>query len=215
MSLLQRATKRLCITPISSHATRPFYTPYINTHNNIHTTTIQYAQAKKVIDTVAPPKQYPITNTDLDYTESLMPDVINTLQQMNVNTEQIDYIKKITALSTGSRRNVMHAKLELYRKRYSENPADTGNVTIQAAALIERVENMRRHLRDRNSDIFARKTLNTLLNKRRKLLLYMRKNHWVEYRRIMLEFGLNENELFIYGVNEKSGQQAQRQRIKF
>lgn len=187
---------------------------YSTQQHNLHTSSIHHAKARKIQDTVAPPKRFPYTVNDINLQQSMMPNVIDQLKLMNVSDDNISYINKMTSLSTGNNHDLQHAKLQLYHTRYQLHTRDSGNVSIQAAALIERIENMRRHLRDRNTDIFARRTMAQLIGKRRKLLLYMRKHHWVQYRQVMIDFGLNEVELFSYGVTSKSGQQAQRQKLK-
>lgn len=144
----------------------------------------------------------------------MYPYLLADMQDKDYSEEEIAATQKITALSTANNQQLLTAKLNEYRTRYGLHDNDSGNVAVQAAALTERVENMRRHLRERNTDIHARRTMAQIIQKRRKLLLYMRRHHWPAYRQVMLDFGINEEEILTYGQTVKSGAQKVRQIYK-
>jgi small subunit ribosomal protein S15 len=174
------------------------------------------AKATKIVDRVSAAKNIANVIPPLDMHHSMMPPLIEHMRAKGVyGVDEIIAVSRVTSLSTCSNADLLSAKLDLYRAKYSTHVSDTGNVAIQAAALTERVENMRRHIRDRNTDIHARRTMLMLVDKRRKLLLYMRRKHWDMYRRIMVDFGINEEEILGWETSKAKSNTNQRIRQKY
>jgi len=69
---------------------------------------------------------------------------------------------------------------------------DTGSPEVQIALLTKRIEDLTEHLKIHKKDKHSRRGLLGLVNKRRKLLMYLRKKDEERYRSITEKLGLNK-----------------------
>lgn len=69
---------------------------------------------------------------------------------------------------------------------------DTGSPEVQIALLTKRIEDLTKHLKIHKKDKHSRRGLLGLVNKRRKLLIYLRKKDEKRYRNITEKLGLEK-----------------------
>jgi small subunit ribosomal protein S15 len=69
---------------------------------------------------------------------------------------------------------------------------DTGSPEVQIALLTKRIEDLVGHLRLHKKDKHSRRGLLGLVNKRRKILMYLRKRDEGRYRNITKKLGLSK-----------------------
>ena len=69
---------------------------------------------------------------------------------------------------------------------------DTGSPEVQIALLTGRIEDLSNHLKTHKKDKHSRRGLLGLVNKRRKLLMYLRKKEEKRYRKITEKLGLSK-----------------------
>src|SRR3972149_10418745 len=67
--------------------------------------------------------------------------------------------------------------------------ADTGSPEVQIALLSKRIEELTEHLKEHKKDLSSRRGLLGLVNKRRKLLLYLKKRDEKRYQEIAKKVG--------------------------
>ena len=72
--------------------------------------------------------------------------------------------------------------------RVHEN--DTGSPEVQIAILTERINNLSGHFEVHKKDHHSRRGLLMLVNKRRRLLTYLRNNEVERYRALIKKLGL-------------------------
>ena len=82
-------------------------------------------------------------------------------------------------------------KAELIQK-YGDNPNDSGKSEVQIAILSARIVDLTKHLSTQAKDNHTRRGLIMLVNKRRKLLDYLKKNNIGRYRNIIASLGLRK-----------------------
>lgn len=75
-------------------------------------------------------------------------------------------------------------------EKFRTNDVDTGSPEVQVAILSERINNLSAHLKNHKKDFHSRRGLLQMVNKRRKLLLYLRKVSEERYRAVTLKLGL-------------------------
>jgi len=68
---------------------------------------------------------------------------------------------------------------------------DTGSPEVQIALLTKRIDDLSDHLKDHKKDKHSRRGLLGLVNKRRKLLIYLRRKDENRYRHITEKLGLS------------------------
>ena len=75
--------------------------------------------------------------------------------------------------------------------KYATHKGDTGSPEVQIALLTKRIEDLSRHLKEHRKDIHSRRGLLQIVNKRRRLLAYLRKKDEERYRNITKKLELS------------------------
>ncbi len=75
-------------------------------------------------------------------------------------------------------------------KRFGSHEGDTGSPSVQIALLTERIRYLTEHFKEHPKDFHSRRGLLKLVGRRRKLLKYLRKYNFEEYKRVVNELGL-------------------------
>ena len=69
-------------------------------------------------------------------------------------------------------------------KKFGRKEGDTGSSEVQIAILSEKISELTEHLRANKKDNSSRRGLITMVNKRRKLLAYLKKENLAVYNEI-------------------------------
>jgi small subunit ribosomal protein S15 len=75
---------------------------------------------------------------------------------------------------------------------YAQHEGDTGSPEVQVALLTERIVKLTEHLKAHKSDVHSRRGLLQMVNKRRRLLLYLTKKDPDRYKKVVEKLGLNK-----------------------
>ena len=81
--------------------------------------------------------------------------------------------------------SVTKEKVEELTKEFGKKENDTGMTETQIAVLTERIKNITSHLKNNKKDHSSRRGLVILVSKRRKLLNYLRKTNFNDYKNIL------------------------------
>lgn len=101
-----------------------------------------------------------------------------------------DAVKKALSTRTGNVAAVMaFRKAELLRK-FSPRPFDTGSSRVQIAMLTERISRLSMHLGSNKKDKHCKRSLTALTVRRRRLLEYMMRKDFQNYRLVVRELSL-------------------------
>jgi len=73
---------------------------------------------------------------------------------------------------------------------YARGEADTGSPEVQVALLTKRISELTEHFADHKKDHHSRQGLLKMVNKRRKLLDYLKDNDQGRYRELIKRLGL-------------------------
>jgi small subunit ribosomal protein S15 len=77
-------------------------------------------------------------------------------------------------------------------KDYATKPGDTGSPEVQIALLTERINQLTEHFKTHAKDHHSRQGLLKLVNQRRKLLEYLKKNAANRYKGIVERLALRK-----------------------
>lgn len=80
-------------------------------------------------------------------------------------------------------------KIEIVRK-FGTGEKDSGSVSVQIALLTERINYLTGHLKVYKKDFQTRRGLLRLVNQRRKLLKYLEKYNFSEFKKVVKELNL-------------------------
>lgn len=75
-------------------------------------------------------------------------------------------------------------------KDYGRGDADTGSPEVQVALLTKRITELTEHFADHKKDHHSRQGLLKMVNKRRKLLDYLKEKDQGRYRELISRLGL-------------------------
>ncbi|MDH3690713.1 MAG: 30S ribosomal protein S15 [Gammaproteobacteria bacterium] len=73
---------------------------------------------------------------------------------------------------------------------YHRGPQDTGSTEVQVALMTARIEDLSKHFQTHTHDHHSRQGLLRLVNRRRKLLDYLKKKDVERYRALITRLGL-------------------------
>ncbi len=75
-------------------------------------------------------------------------------------------------------------------KSFQRHEGDTGSPEVQIAILTERIRKLTEHLQKHKKDVHSRRGLIAMVNKRRKLLGYLKETDYKRYLEISKKLGL-------------------------
>lgn len=77
-------------------------------------------------------------------------------------------------------------------EKFKIREGDTGSPEVQVALLTERIKQLTKHFETHKKDFHSRKGLLMLVNKRRKLLDYLKKKDYNRYKTLIDALGLRK-----------------------
>lgn len=83
-------------------------------------------------------------------------------------------------------------KREEIFSEYGGSTTNTGSIEGQVALFTFRINGLSQHLRENNKDHSCRRTLLTLVGKRKKLLKYLASRDITAYREIIVKLGIRK-----------------------
>lgn len=80
-------------------------------------------------------------------------------------------------------------KLDVVRQ-YGKDAQDTGSTAVQVALLTKRIEELSQHLQAHKKDHHGRRGLLMMVGKRKRLLAYLERTNYDEYKELIASLGL-------------------------
>ena len=77
-------------------------------------------------------------------------------------------------------------------KSYAQHEGDTGSPEVQIALLSERIKRLTEHLKGHKQDVHSRRGLLQMVNKRRRILMYLTRKEPERYKGIVQKLGLEK-----------------------
>jgi len=77
-------------------------------------------------------------------------------------------------------------------KDFAQKNGDTGSPEVQVALMTERINYLTEHFKTHKKDHHSRQGLLKLVNQRRKMLEYLRKNALERYKKVIDRLGLRK-----------------------
>lgn len=76
---------------------------------------------------------------------------------------------------------------------YKRAEKDTGSSEVQVSLMTGRIKYLTEHFKDHKKDFHSRRGLQSLVNKRRKLLKYLKKHDQARYQTLIQSLGLRDS----------------------
>ena len=77
-------------------------------------------------------------------------------------------------------------------KEFAQHEGDTGSPEVQVALLTERIKRLTDHLKGHQQDVHSRRGLLQMVNKRRRILMYLTRKDPDRYKSIVQKLGLSK-----------------------
>jgi small subunit ribosomal protein S15 len=77
-------------------------------------------------------------------------------------------------------------------KEYGKTEQDTGSVEVQCAVFTKRIKNLTEHLKTHKKDFSSRRGLLALVNRRKRLIEYLKNNDQKAYQVLIAKLGLRK-----------------------
>lgn len=77
-------------------------------------------------------------------------------------------------------------------KDHAQHEGDTGSPEVQIALLSERIKRLTDHLKSHKQDVHSRRGLLQMVNKRRRILMYLTRKEPERYKNIVQKLGLEK-----------------------
>lgn len=115
---------------------------------------------------------------------------IQPLRHQMTGLEMSDRVKKLFDMKNGNQMEVVAFQKASGMKLFHLREADTGSTPVQIIALTSRIQQLQTHMRTHKKDMSTKRGLQKLVVRRRKLLDYLERKDFVNYRRIVKSLGL-------------------------
>ena len=77
-------------------------------------------------------------------------------------------------------------------EKYKTSNDDTGSANVQVALLSEKINSLSNHFKSHKKDNHSRRGLLMMVNKRRKLLDYLKSRNFSTYKQLISDLGLRK-----------------------
>ncbi len=77
-------------------------------------------------------------------------------------------------------------------EKYKTSNDDTGSANVQVALLSEKIDSLSNHFKSHKKDNHSRRGLLMMVNKRRKLLDYLKSRNFSTYKQLISDLGLRK-----------------------
>jgi len=81
-------------------------------------------------------------------------------------------------------------KKEELKRSFQRHERDTGSPEVQIALLTERINRLTEHMKKHKKDVHSRRGLISMVNKRRRLLEYLKETDYDRYVQVSEKLGL-------------------------
>lgn len=88
--------------------------------------------------------------------------------------------------------SIAKARKQELIEEFKTHEGDTGSPEVQIAILTERINNLTAHFKDHKNDHHSRKGLLKMVNRRRKLLNYLKENDIEKYHEIKSKLNIRK-----------------------
>ena len=87
---------------------------------------------------------------------------------------------------------LLKADKEVVIKKFRTSDLDTGSCEVQVALLTNRIQELTGHFKEHKNDVHSQRGLVHMVNKRRKLLLYLKRTNNERYVKLIHDLGLRK-----------------------
>ncbi|KAF0693211.1 Aste57867_15805 [Aphanomyces stellatus] len=99
-------------------------------------------------------------------------------------------VRRSLSLENASQAELNKISIQNAISAFQRFPGDTGSSEVQIAILTQKIKRMTEHFRDHKKDNHSRRGLQAMIDQRKKLLKYLRRENLQQYRAVVAALGL-------------------------
>ncbi|OWZ13861.1 Ribosomal protein S15 [Phytophthora megakarya] len=138
----------------------------------------------RFVSYVAPPR----VSADKSYRFGLQLDDVKPQDEAEEQT--LNQLKAVLSLRNASQHELNKAQVATAIQTFQRFPGDTGSSEVQVAVLTQKILRCTAHAQQNKKDHHSRRGLIAMVEKRRKLLKYLRRKDLHKYREVVAALGL-------------------------
>ena len=96
----------------------------------------------------------------------------------------------IEASTTANSKDLLNSRLLYAREKFRKHPTDSGSTAVQIAIITEKIKNLSRHAVLHKKDKASIHGFQMLINKRKRLMKYLKKTDIQEFKEVTTELGI-------------------------
>ncbi|KAL9646114.1 hypothetical protein ABK040_007992 [Willaertia magna] len=117
-------------------------------------------------------------------------------EETTISEKALEQVKQIFSYDNASKPDLLKRKKLTQIYRFQKAPRDTGSTPVQIAVLTERIKGITDHLKINTKDYAATRRLQVVVNRRKKLMKYLKKKdpevYWETIRNLDIKINLVE-----------------------
>ncbi|TMW68932.1 hypothetical protein Poli38472_001088 [Pythium oligandrum] len=106
------------------------------------------------------------------------------------DSPELQQLKAVLSLANAPQRELNKAQVQKAIETFQRFPGDTGSSEVQIAVLTQKILHCTAHAQQNKKDHHSRRGLIAMVEKRRKLLKYLRRKDLQKYRAVVAALGL-------------------------
>ena len=107
--------------------------------------------------------------------------------------EKPQLVDQYLSLDVSSRKEILKQELQEIKKKFQRYPGDTGSSEVQVALLTSKIKMLSEHLTQHRKDYSSKRGVVAMINRRRKLLQYLRRHDYDRYITLIAKLGLKDS----------------------
>lgn len=116
-----------------------------------------------------------------------------------LTAEEYEIIERAVSARCANASEMTKFRIENLVQKYQRFPGDTGSTEVQVAVLSERIRYLTEHTTKFRKDMRAKKDLDTITNKRRTLMKYLKGHRFSKYELMLRDFNMTDDEIWKFG----------------
>ena len=98
----------------------------------------------------------------------------------------------IEGSATANSKDLLRSRLIHVRGKFRKHPTDSGSTSVQIANMTEKIKNLSRHALLHKKDKASIRGFQMLVNKRRRLMKYLKRTDFEEFKHVTSELGITK-----------------------
>jgi small subunit ribosomal protein S15 len=107
-----------------------------------------------------------------------------------LHRDSVGDVKNLFDLKFASQREVNKVAIHQMMSRLQKEPSDTGSTDVQVGVLTVRIQYLTEHMKVHRKDFSCKRRLQMLVDKRKKLLKYLKRTNLERYHEIIKDLGI-------------------------